>query len=142
MPMRTRSFAPRALEAASVPARPVATRPMKLRRDCMKRMLLNCPLIIPSPALPDPALPGTPAFGPFARAAAPPITLREMFRGLAALLLVTSPLVAQTATLRGRVTDESGAIVPGAIVTLRGPATRSAKVDPAGGYTLANVSPG
>src|ERR1019366_8596443 len=35
MPRRIRSPAPRALPAASVPARPVATLPMKLRRDCM-----------------------------------------------------------------------------------------------------------
>src|ERR1035437_3900888 len=35
MPRRIRWFAPRALLAANVPARPVATRPMKLRRDCM-----------------------------------------------------------------------------------------------------------
>src|ERR1017187_4397235 len=35
MPRRTRWLAPRALPAASVPARPVATLPMKLRRDCM-----------------------------------------------------------------------------------------------------------
>ena len=36
MPRRMRSLAPRALEVASVPARPVATLPMKLRRDCME----------------------------------------------------------------------------------------------------------
>src|ERR1039458_9422289 len=35
MPRRIRWLAPRALPAASVPARPVATLPMKLRRDCM-----------------------------------------------------------------------------------------------------------
>src|ERR1035437_9322182 len=41
MPRRIRWFAPRALLAANVPARPVATRPMKLRRDCMGIGLLG-----------------------------------------------------------------------------------------------------
>src|SRR5450759_2842296 len=41
MPRRIRWFAPRALRAANVPARPVATRPMKLRRDCMGIGLLG-----------------------------------------------------------------------------------------------------
>src|SRR5689334_10366251 len=49
---------------------------------------------------------------------------------------------AQTGILRGRVTDESGAVVPGAAVAVRGPVTRSAKADGAGTYTVANLPPG
>src|SRR5579864_1862049 len=40
---------------------------------------------------------------------------------LTLLLLMTAPMFAQTATLRGQVTDESGAIIPGATVTVTGP---------------------
>ena len=40
MPSRTRWFAPMALDAAKVPARPVATLLIKLRRDSMEMMLL------------------------------------------------------------------------------------------------------
>ena len=39
-----------------------------------------------------------------------------------ALIVVSLPLCAQTATLRGEVLDESGAVVPAATVTLNGPA--------------------
>ncbi len=38
-----------------------------------------------------------------------------------AFSLTLSPLAAQTAALRGQVTDESGAVIPGAKVTLNGP---------------------
>jgi hypothetical protein len=41
---------------------------------------------------------------------------------LLALAVFAASLSAQTATLRGIVTDESGAIVPGAKVTISGPA--------------------
>src|SRR5690242_12330828 len=46
---------------------------------------------------------------------------------------------AQTATLRGRVVDESGAVVPGAKVTLTpaGGAARSTTADGAGAYSFA-----
>jgi len=40
---------------------------------------------------------------------------------LVAECLLAMPVLAQTATLRGQVTDESGAIVPGAKVLLSGP---------------------
>jgi hypothetical protein len=68
--------------------------------------------------------------------------------------LFSSALFAQTATLRGQVTDESGAVVPGAKVMLTGPAgisrtTSSAANDgayaftvlPPGGYTIQASAP-
>jgi hypothetical protein len=62
---------------------------------------------------------------------------------LAALLAVPG-LVAQTATLRGQVTDESGALVPGARVVLNGGAgrPRSTTADSRGAYTFTGVAPG
>jgi hypothetical protein len=44
----------------------------------------------------------------------------RLIRCLLALCLLAIPSLAQTASLRGQVTDESGAIVPGAKVTLSG----------------------
>ena len=53
-------------------------------------------------------------------------------------------MFAQTATLRGQVTDESGAIVPGANVTLAAPAGFSKVITAAndGSYAFANLQPG
>src|ERR1051326_1925600 len=42
-------------------------------------------------------------------------------RFLLAVCLVTAPVFAQSGTLRGQVTDESGAVVPGVRITLAGP---------------------
>ena len=51
---------------------------------------------------------------------------------------------AQTASLRGQVTDESGALVPGSKVTLTGAgiAAKSTKTDDAGVYTFGGLAPG
>lgn len=68
------------------------------------------------------------------------------------LALLSWPVLAQQASLRGQVADESGAAVPGAIVTLTGTAgarTTKSAVDgtysftglPAGVYTLRAVAP-
>jgi len=61
-----------------------------------------------------------------------------------AAILAGSPLMAQTASLHGQVTDESGAIIPGAKVTLTGPSgfvkTTTSAND--GSYTFAGVPPG
>ncbi len=66
--------------------------------------------------------------------------------GLLALLL-TTPALAQrvTGTIRGTVTDESGALVPGATVTIKGEDTgftRSTTTNAAGVYTLAELPVG
>src|ERR1039457_7621546 len=72
---------------------------------------------------------------------------------LLAISLMALPAFAQT-TLRGRVTDESGAVVPGADVTITGPSSFSrATVSaadgaysfgdlPAGSYTVHASAPG
>ena len=59
-------------------------------------------------------------------------------------LLAAAPLLAQNATLRGVVSDETGGIVPGASVTLTAPdgAQRTTAADGAGAYTFASVAPG
>ncbi|HXS96056.1 MAG TPA: carboxypeptidase regulatory-like domain-containing protein [Candidatus Limnocylindrales bacterium] len=51
---------------------------------------------------------------------------------------------AQTASLRGVVADESGAVVPGAVVTLSGAAgpARTARADSSGAYSFAALAPG
>ncbi|MDP8980026.1 MAG: TonB-dependent receptor, partial [Acidobacteriota bacterium] len=53
-----------------------------------------------------------------------------------------APLFAQTATLRGRVTDESGAVVPGAIVTLAGPVAKTTTTGNDGSYSFNALAPG
>jgi Carboxypeptidase regulatory-like domain len=63
---------------------------------------------------------------------------------LLCFLLPASYLFAQTATLRGVVTDESGALVPSAKVLLTGPGsqTRSATSDGSGTYSFTGLPPG
>ncbi len=64
-------------------------------------------------------------------------------RGLIAALILTLPAAAQTFTLRGQITDESGAAVPAATVTLRGPGpARVAQTTREGMYTFANLPAG
>ena len=59
-------------------------------------------------------------------------------------LLAAPPVCAQTATLRGQVTDESGALVPGAkvSVTAAGGAAKATKSDEGGAYNLTGLAPG
>src|SRR5579864_3761205 len=55
----------------------------------------------------------------------------------------SAALLAQTATLRGVVTDETGAVIPAAKVTATGPnGARSANTGNDGSYTLAGLPPG
>jgi protocatechuate 3,4-dioxygenase beta subunit len=67
------------------------------------------------------------------------------FRYAVALaFLVSQVLCAQTATLRGQITDESGAVIPGAKVTLSSPSgtAKGAVADHNGIYNFAAVTPG
>src|SRR5216684_1978824 len=59
-------------------------------------------------------------------------------------ILLTHAVFAQTTTLRGQVTDESGALVPGATVTLQSPGgtTKTAVVDGQGHYSFTPLAPG
>jgi hypothetical protein len=70
--------------------------------------------------------------------------LSGLMRSLFLSLLFSAALFAQTATLRGVITDESGAIVPGAKVTLR-PASGTASTAVAGddgAYSFTVINPG
>ena len=59
------------------------------------------------------------------------------------LVVLATPLFAQTGALRGRITDESGAIVPRAAVVLSGPGgVKSATADETGSYAFANLAAG
>src|SRR5437868_6231432 len=59
-------------------------------------------------------------------------------------LLLAAPVMAQVATLRGVVTDESGAVVPAARVLLtgQGAAVKSTASDGAGRYSFTGLTPG
>src|SRR5579864_2405695 len=63
---------------------------------------------------------------------------------LTLLLLMTAPMFAQTATLRGQVTDESGAIIPGATVTVTGPSglVKTLTTGSDGSYSFGGLAPG
>src|SRR6185503_9219253 len=69
-----------------------------------------------------------------------------MLRSLYALALVcalASPVNAQTASVSGTITDQSGGAVPGATVTLTGPGgTVSATSGPRGEYSFPNLANG
>jgi hypothetical protein len=59
------------------------------------------------------------------------------------LIALATPLLAQTGALRGRVTDESGAIVPRATVSLNGPGgAKSATADESGSYAFSALAAG
>ena len=68
----------------------------------------------------------------------------KLYLGIILSLFFSAILLGQSATLRGIVTDESGAIVPGATITLTPnggtPATAAAGSD--GSYSLTGVAPG
>jgi hypothetical protein len=63
---------------------------------------------------------------------------------LLVLLIVSLPLCAQTAALRGQVMDETGAVVPGATVALNGPsgAAKTATSGNDGSYSFIGLPPG
>src|ERR1035438_5052394 len=61
-----------------------------------------------------------------------------------ALVLLATPVLAQTAILRGAVTDQSGAFVPGASVVLTASdgSVKRATADDKGSYVFAGLMPG
>src|SRR5262245_33433042 len=63
---------------------------------------------------------------------------------LLVLLAVSSPALAQTASLRGQVMDQNGAVVPAARVMLTGPSgpVKTIKTDAGGGYSFTGLPPG
>ena len=63
---------------------------------------------------------------------------------LLVVLCAATALLAQNALLRGVVTDDSGAVVPGATVTLAGPAgfEKTAVTGGDGVYTFTGLAPG
>ena len=68
----------------------------------------------------------------------------RFFLFLLVLLVLAVPVCAQTATLRGQVVDETGAVVPGATVTIDGPqgAAKTATSGNDGSYSIAGLAPG
>ncbi len=65
------------------------------------------------------------------------------FYALALLLALAAPVAAQTASVSGTITDQSGGAVPGATVTLTGPGgTASTTSGPRGDYSFANLANG
>ena len=68
--------------------------------------------------------------------------LRSLY-ALALLLALAAPVAAQTASVSGTITDQSGGAVPGATVTLTGPGgTASTTSGPRGEYSFANLANG
>jgi hypothetical protein len=63
---------------------------------------------------------------------------------LLSALIACNPLSAQTASLRGQITDESGAVIPSATVTLNGPSrlVKSATTLVDGSYSFVGLAPG
>jgi Carboxypeptidase regulatory-like domain len=72
------------------------------------------------------------------------VLVLKFLYSLAIAFLFSQVQFAQTATLRGQVTDESGAVIPRAKVTLNGQsgAVKSTVADNNGSYTFAGVTPG
>jgi hypothetical protein len=68
----------------------------------------------------------------------------RLIRSLVLITLLAASAVAQTATLRGRVLDESGAVVPGAKVALAGPGglAKTATSAADGAYVFRDLPPG
>ena len=70
---------------------------------------------------------------------------RSVLAGAFAILclaLVATTAAAQTASLRGQVSDQNGAIVVGAKVTVHGQTTRTTTTDSGGSYSFANLPAG
>ena len=79
-----------------------------------------------------------------AKCAAPRHRLRELLVAAFLLLFASSPALSQTASLRGQVFDQSGAVVPKATVTLTGPSefVQTAESSVNGFYSFMDLPPG
>lgn len=72
------------------------------------------------------------------------MTPMKFIRILLAAALLALPAIAQTVSIKGQVTDESSAIVPGATVTINGPGglTKAAVSGNDGSYSFADLPAG
>ena len=69
--------------------------------------------------------------------------MRVKFRWCLFALLLSFPLAAQQASIRGRITDESGAVVPAATITIEGPqGVKSVQSGGDGAYVFLEVAAG
>jgi protocatechuate 3,4-dioxygenase beta subunit len=68
----------------------------------------------------------------------------KLFLSLSLVLMIAPPVLGQTVVLQGVVTDQSGAVVPGATITLTMP-SRSARATRSkndGRYSFSGLAPG
>ena len=72
------------------------------------------------------------------------LSVNHFWRSAFLLLLLSLPVLAQTASLRGQVADQSGAVIPGATVSLSSPAEppKSAQTGDDGTYLFRDLTPG
>ena len=70
--------------------------------------------------------------------------VRRVIGWMLSVLVAAWPMFAQTGVLRGRITDESGAVIPGARVTVTGPsgAVRSTRSAADGTYSVTGLAAG
>ncbi len=68
----------------------------------------------------------------------------KLFATLLSIIVLSLPALAQTASLHGQVTDESGAVIPGATLTLTGPAgvAKAATSGSDGSFSFLGLIPG
>jgi outer membrane receptor protein involved in Fe transport len=67
---------------------------------------------------------------------------RRLLVGLLCALGAAAPALAQTGSITGTVKDSEGGVLPGATVSLSGPATRTAVTGADGSYAFENLPPG
>src|SRR5262245_41385531 len=67
---------------------------------------------------------------------------RRLLVAFGVLLTFAVPTYAQNGSISGTVVDESGAVVPGATVTMTGPIVRQTTSGPGGEYRFANLPGG
>lgn len=67
---------------------------------------------------------------------------RRLAAALGLLIVLAVPVYAQTGSISGSVVDDSGAVVPGATVTLAGPRSQTTTSGPAGAYRFVTLPAG